>query len=137
MFGIGYIPFAPGTFGTLGTLPLIWYLKSRGQMPYLVCFLIILALGIYACGSASLIFGESDPKEVVVDEVLGVMLAFVFVDFTLLNLVLGFVVFRLLDIYKPLFIHSVQSCKGATGIILDDLLAGLATGLLMSILGAR
>ncbi len=151
-FGLGYLPKGPGTWGTLGTIPVIllfnyfeWTKDAR-----ILFWIALFVLGwictrVYCAArnaEAGAAAGENrdesktDPKEVVIDEVLGFLLIFLFVEISWYYLIAGFAAFRFFDILKPWPIRALDRAgkKFAAGtwaqslfVILDDLLAGLAT----------
>ena len=134
-FGCGYSRIAPGTVGTLGALPLVYYLHTLGAVPYWGATLALTALGVWASAVVARELGNEDPSEVVIDEVAGVLIAvglasgLAFQE-NWLAAGLAVALFRLFDIWKPGPIDSVQSLPHGFGIMADDVLAGLAAGLL-------
>jgi phosphatidylglycerophosphatase A len=134
-FGCGYSRIAPGTVGTLGALPLVYYLHTLGAVPYWGATLVLTALGVWASAVVARELGKEDPSEVVIDEVAGVLIAvglasgLAFQE-NWLAAALAVALFRLFDIWKPGPIDSVQSLPHGFGIMADDVLAGLAAGLI-------
>jgi len=125
-FGSGLAPKAPGTFGTLVALPLVWLLSLAGTAWFIAFLLLGTLLGIYVCGKTAADVGEHDHGAIVWDEIMGFTLAMLFVPVTLGTLVLGFVLFRFFDIVKPWPIRWCdERVHGGLGIMLDDLLAAL------------
>lgn len=131
-FFVGYIPLAPGTFGTL--LGLVVYafvalLKIEVQM---VIFMFCLIVAFSATKNAIKHFGKPDPPQVVIDEILGIWITLLFFEISFKNFFCGFVFFRLFDIVKPFPVGYIdKKLKGEFGVILDDLAAGLmAKGLI-------
>ena len=140
---VGKIPFAPGTFGSvLGVL--IWVLINQIFFPSLLIWGLIIAvltlIGIRAADFYCKKHKKEDAKEVVIDEICGQLLAFLIAEYFLTNLnylslFLGFVLFRIFDIKKPLLIGSLdKKVKGGLGVMLDDLLAGICAGVLLLII---
>jgi len=125
-FGSGLAPKAPGTFGTLVALPLVWLLSLAGTA-WFVAFLVAgTLLGIYVCGKTAADVGEHDHGAIVWDEVIGFTLTMLLIPVTLTTLLLGFVLFRFFDIVKPWPIRWFdRRVHGGFGIMLDDLLAAL------------
>ena len=123
--GLGYAPVAPGTFGSLGGLLLVWAAWRVGG-PWLVPLVAIgvLALGLWAAGVSGPRFSGGDPGAVVIDEVAGQMVALLFLVPSPGLLIAGFLLFRLFDIWKPYPIRRLEKLPGASGIMADDLLAG-------------
>ena len=125
--GAGYAPIAPGTCGTLVAVPLAWALRDLGLAPYLAVTAAITLLGIGAASLADASWGTHDSGRIVIDEVAGYLVTLVAVprgDWR--ALAAGFVIFRVLDIVKPPPVRQVdQRLGGGTGVVLDDVLAGL------------
>ncbi len=131
-FGCGRFPTAPGTVGSLGALPLHFALRALGPVPYWTGVAVVSALGIWASQRVSRLSGEKDPQWVVIDEVAGTLIAMGLVSRRSLAVRLAaMLVFRVLDITKPGPIDKAQYLKPAgLGIMADDLLAGVAAGVM-------
>lgn len=123
-FGIGLIPVAQGTFGTLAGIPLAMALAHVGPMAaaYLLFFFVLLS--IWTSGRSARALEKDDPAEVVIDETAGLLLTLFLLPATGFNLCLGFILFRFFDILKPFPIRRLEKVEGGAGIVLDDLLAG-------------
>ena len=135
-FGTGLSPIAPGTVGTLLALPLWWALADFGWIPYLFIVGCTFVIGIWICGRAAAEVGQHDHSGIVFDEIVGYLVALAAVPFTLWAVVFSFVVFRLLDALKPWPICWLdRHVKGGLGVMLDDLVAGAITALI--VLAAR
>lgn len=141
-FFSGYLPKAPGTWGSLFALLLyvvtVKLVPGEGlmQTPAIrVSWWALLlagastAAGIYSAGKLAQQWREDDPAEVVIDEFAGMFFAVSFVTPNLVGLVAAFVFFRLFDVWKPGPIHSLQNLPGGYGIVLDDVLAGICAAL--------
>ena len=125
-FGAGFIPGAPGTYGTLAALPLILLLNHLGNPFRILCTILFIPLAIWSSGLGGKRLEREDPPEVVIDEVAGFLLTLLFLPVTWLTLSVGFFLFRFFDIIKPFPIGRLeQKVRGGTGIVLDDLLAGI------------
>ncbi|MDQ7006776.1 MAG: phosphatidylglycerophosphatase A [Acidobacteriota bacterium] len=123
--GVGLVPFAPGTFGSLATLPLVLLLWWSGRpLLFLPAVLAVTALGLWSTRRAEQDFGTPDPGAVVIDEVAGMLLAAAALPAGWLSLSMAFVAFRLFDVAKPWPVGRVERWPGAWGIMADDLLAG-------------
>jgi len=123
VFGAGYFPKMPGTFASL--LAIIPYLFWHTNQPiYTIFILIVLLLCIASCRNTEKLFGEKDPKQIVIDEVLGMSIALYMLPYHILHIALAFVIFRLSDIFKPAPIDKVESWPGWMGIVSDDIIAG-------------
>ena len=128
---IGLLPKMPGTWGSIFALPLAWLLYKMGNIPYWVTFIGLTLLGTWACKVYSERVGKEDPDEVVIDEVVGILAVFLFVKPTPLNLLLGLLLFRVIDILKPPPINYLERIPHGIGIMADDLLAGVLTGVIL------
>ena len=123
-FGCGHVPRAPGTAGTLGAIPLYLLVRSGGALVVAAAALIVTAVGVWAAGRVERRLGGKDPQIVCVDEVAGVLVAWIAAPPTLAGLVAGFVAFRVFDHLKPWPARAAERLGGGAGIVLDDLAAG-------------
>ncbi len=133
-FWVGLLPGAPGTFGALFGIPVAIGLRSLGSLTETLSMLVFLALAYWACDIAWRMAGEDDPRWVVIDEVAGLLVSVFgaasgFIDFSL-----GFVLFRIFDVWKPYPICRMERLHGAKGILMDDLLAGVFANLCLRII---
>jgi phosphatidylglycerophosphatase A len=143
--GSGYAPVAPGTFGSAVGVVLYLPLSALGPWLYLLTSLALLSLGVWAADEAERVFARKDDGRIVIDEVVGQLLAlspFVLLDVQAgwLGLVTGFVAFRGFDIWKPGPARwAERRFAGGAGVMLDDVAAGLLSAvvlmLLMGVLG--
>lgn len=130
-FFTGKLPWCPGTFGSLVGLGLAWGLDPLFAGWFLVVFCL---LGFWISDPARRAFHSDDPKEFVLDEVCGMMLAVLWLPKTLGIYLAGFVLFRILDTLKPWPISLVQKSKNPLAIMGDDLLAGIGVNLILRVL---
>jgi phosphatidylglycerophosphatase A len=133
-FWVGRIPRAPGTFGSLAALPLAWLIQFfLGPAILAAAILAVFAAGCWAAHHYVRNFDEGDPGEVVVDEVAGQWIACLLLPPDMLWMYLAaFVVFRMLDIFKPWPISYLdRNIAGGLGIMADDILAGIIAMLLL------
>ncbi len=132
-FGAGFAKKAPGTVGTVMGIP-VYLLTSAGGFPvFVVLTLIFSLLGIYICGETAKALGVHDHPGIVWDEIVGFMVTMLFVPFSWSAVLVGFILFRFFDIIKPWPISYIdRHVSGGLGIMLDDLLAGLFSALLLS-----
>lgn len=143
-FGIGLLPSAPGTWASAATIPFAWALHAAGGFWLLaLATLAVTAAGFWAAALYIEGRADKDPKEVVIDEVAGMMLTLWPLSWGLTaadaepwvwpwpGWVLGFLAFRFLDIVKPGPVGWADRQPGVLGVMLDDLLAGLIAAALM------
>ena len=131
---IGLLPKMPGTWGSIFAIPLAWFLYQLGKIPYVVAFILLTLLGIWASKVYSERVGNEDPDEVVIDEVAGILSVFFFVKPDPLTLFLSLILFRIIDIFKPPPIGILEKIPHGVGIMVDDILAGILTGILLLLL---
>lgn len=125
-FGSGYIPVAPGTFGTLVAIPFFLLLSQVGTVNYVVIVGVMFFSGVWMCNYTSQALGVHDHKAIVWDEVVGYLITMLMAPPTLLAICTGFALFRLFDIWKPWPINLLdKNVHGGLGIMLDDVLAGV------------
>ena len=131
-FGSGLAKKAPGTLGTLAAVPVYWLFAQTGIVAYSLLTVAVTIAGIWICGLAAEKLGEHDFGGIVWDEIAGYLITMWLVPFTWQAMVLGFLLFRVFDIIKPWPIKWVdQKVEGGFGIMLDDVLAGVFSGLLL------
>ena len=141
LFGVGLLPFAPGTWGSLFGLIFFFYvniyLSINAQLFYILLFtIILLAISICYFATKELVDEEKDQKSIVIDELAGVWIAFIPVsgivmmqDFLIYS-ILAFLAFRVFDIWKPYPISFIdKKIKNYLGVVLDDLVAGFYAAL--------
>ncbi len=133
-FGLGRIPFAPGTFGTLAGLPLIWIMAQLGGWPGGTAFFLVsvILVSVWIADRAEGLLDEKDPGCIVIDEMAGYCVAMSLVPVTPVTLVAGFAAFRCFDIIKPLPVRYFEkNFSGGAGVVLDDIMAGVLAALLL------
>ena len=136
-FGCGRLPWAPGTWGTLGGLPFAWGALQFGLGAGLALTALLFVAGLWASARHMDATGEDDPPEIVIDEVAGVSFCLCFAPLTPLGVVAAFLLFRLFDIAKPFPVRRLETAApGAWGVMLDDMAAGLYSGLCLLLLRA-
>lgn len=124
--GSGYLPKAPGTWGTLVGLLLWWPLAGLSLAAYLAAVAVLFIVGVASAGAAEKILDRGDPGVVVIDEIVGVLIALAAVPLHPVAALAGFALFRLFDIAKPFPVGWVdRHLHGGLGIMLDDVAAGL------------
>lgn len=146
VFGLGEMPVAPGTFGTLGGIPVyVGLVLLKKIFPnnmiynsfYFMFLMTFFAISVYICDIAEReIFKEKDPQKVVIDEVLGFLTTLFLINpvgifQTIMAIIIGFVIFRFFDITKIGPIYKSQFFGNGVGVVLDDFLAGVIGNFLM------
>ncbi len=131
-FYVGRLP-APGTLGTLWGVPLV-YLVSFNPWTTLTATAFIFLVGLITSNEVIKMTGDSDPEEVVIDEVAGYVACFLFVEPSLKTYLLAFLLFRIIDIYKPFPVNLFEKIPGAWGVMLDDVVAGVITSFILLLL---
>ncbi len=124
-FGSGYSPIAPGTAGSAVGLVFVWgmsYLNLPGQIAAVV---VVSVLSIIAADIVARSTGLKDPGLVVADEIAGMMLTMIAIPFTLKTALIGFILFRVMDVVKPPPARQFERFKGGVGIVADDLMAAV------------
>lgn len=130
--GIGFIPAAPGTLGTVPAALLVWLLPMPMAIHVLLTVGVTVA-GIIVSGEAEAVLGKKDPGCIVIDEFAGYLVAMAFLPPTPGYVIAAFVLFRAFDILKPYPINKLQSIKGGMGVMIDDLAAGLAANIILQL----
>jgi phosphatidylglycerophosphatase A len=132
-FGVGFLPIAPGTWGSFVALPLAWLIVAEWGIPALAATAVILfALGCWSCTVYERRTNDRDPQVIVIDEVAAQCLVLTVAPLDWSWFLAGFVLFRIADIFKPWPASwADRSVKGGFGIMLDDLFAALYAGALL------
>ena len=141
--GVGYLPLAPGTFGSLVAVG-IFLLLVRATPPnalaavVLVAIVVVTFVGIWAATRTEQLSGRKDPGKVVVDEVAGQFIALfpltLFTRWSILAVIVSFILFRFFDIVKPYPANRLQELHGGAGVMFDDLVAGVYGAVIVSIM---
>jgi phosphatidylglycerophosphatase A len=131
-FYIGNIPFAPGSFGSLIGLPLSFALTGITPAPAVLCTLLFIFFAVYIADVAEKILEQNDPGCIVIDEVAGMMVTLIGLPFNPITVVIGFILFRVLDVLKPFPIRNLDKrIPGGWGVVADDVAAGVIANLLL------
>ena len=131
-FGVGYAPIAPGTWGSMPSVLLAWGLGRAAPTWGVPIAAAACALaGTWAADRAAIRFQAKDPRRVVVDEIAGQLVALAFLPPTPAVLIAGFLLFRAFDIWKPWPADRLEALPGGSGIMADDLMAGLYANLIL------
>ena len=131
----GYLPKAPGTWGSLVGLVLFFLLHTLSLPVYLAVVAGLFVVGSFAAGEAEKILDNRDPGVVVIDEIVGILITMIAVPVTPLTMALGFILFRIFDIAKPFPVNFFdQRFHGGLGIMLDDVVAGIYSLIILQLL---
>jgi phosphatidylglycerophosphatase A len=148
-FCAGFIPFGPGTWGSIVRLLIAYGLIAAFgsdalllQNILIAAGLVSAALGVWASDRAEKIFDRKDASQIVIDEVFGQIISFIFIAPYLAGLgarwrwwmIAGFALFRAFDIFKPYPINRLQGLSGGLGVMMDDALAGVYAAVALSLL---
>jgi len=139
--GVGFIPLAPGTWGSILAAVGIWFIYLLPDLLALELNLALLVLFFplswYTAGKAATINADKDPSYVVIDEIYGMLVCSavcsVVTPMNLLYVIAGFAFFRLFDISKPFPVRNLEKLPGGLGIVADDIMAGVYAGLCLLI----
>ena len=119
---VGYLPVAPGTFGTLVALVVVLLIRPT-LMLHLLLLAVSVVLGVVASSEAERVLDRKDSQHIVIDEFAGYIVAIAFLPLSAGFLIAAFVLFRIFDIVKPPPIRGLQYLKGGTGVMADDIAA--------------
>jgi phosphatidylglycerophosphatase A len=136
VFGVGFIPWAPGTFGTLAALPLFWAMAHLPIPAYIAVLVVLIALASWVSDLAEHLYDDHDLGHIVVDELVGLLTTCIAIPFTWKSAIAAFVLFRLFDITKPQPIRWIDDhVRGGVGVVLDDVAAGVVACVAMHVVG--
>jgi phosphatidylglycerophosphatase A len=127
---LGFVPIAPGTFGSAAGLALFGAVRLSGSAGVeLGAIVVLLAVGVWSGGVAERYFGGVDPAPVVLDEVVGMLITLAFIPVNMLGAIAGFFVFRLYDVIKPWPANRFEALPGGLGVMADDAMAAVYANL--------
>jgi phosphatidylglycerophosphatase A len=129
---VGYLPFVPGTWGSLLGLLLTWFFVPVNWWAVLI-WLLILIIGAVVSTTAEKDLGH-DARPIVIDEILGMGLALLLVPKRIVYYVIAFILFRFFDIVKPFPARQAEKLPGGWGVMADDLVAGVYANVVVQIL---
>jgi len=130
-FGSGYSPVAPGTAGSLVGLALFWAVHHLPLAGQVAATAVAFALGVVSASRVARRLGLEDPGLVVADEVAGMWITLLGLPLTGVTAAAGFVLFRILDVFKPYPARDLERLPGGWGIMCDDVMAGIYANLLL------
>ena len=143
--GVGYLPLMPGTYGSLVGVGIFLGLTQLAKGNGLVAVVLVLIVtvtgaGIWAASRTEELSGRKDPGKVVVDEVAGQLISLfpltLFAQWTIVAVIISFILFRFFDIVKPYPARKLEALKGGLGIMCDDLVAGIYGAVITAIIVA-
>jgi len=123
-FGVGKIPFAPGTWASVAAVPCFWFLIDK-PLALLTVLVVVYFAGVYCSGQYEKQIGEKDPSSAVIDEVLGMGVSLLWIPQQWPFVIVALLLFRIFDIWKPYPVGRLEKLPGGWGIMSDDLLAGV------------
>lgn len=131
----GYFPVAPGTFGSAVALVLVWYLRDLPAIALIFISLALLVIGVWASGQMCQILKRKDASQVVMDEIVGMLITMIGIPVTPYWMLIGFIVFRLLDIVKPSPAkYFDEKVAGGWGVMMDDVIAGIYGNIILHLM---
>ena len=131
-FGVGYTPLVPGTAGSLAGLAL-WLLVRNNIPGQLIISAALVVVGFMVCGRMEKLLAKKDPGVVVIDEVLGMFITLCAIPFSIPTVILGFLLFRILDTLKPFPAGKIQDAHGSLGIMGDDIVAACYANIILNL----
>jgi len=137
-FYLGKVPKIPGTAGTLAGIPVVFLLALWSPLIYMLGTIIVIALAIFVSSAHEARLGVHDGQEIVIDEVVGFVVAMTWLPVTWQSFLMAFVLFRTLDILKPFPIGLLdKKVQGGFGVVIDDVAAGLISNMILQIVYAH
>ena len=132
---LGYVPVAPGTFGSAAGLVVFAAVRWSGSPALELAVIILLfAVGVWSANAAERHFGGVDPAPVILDEVVGMLITLAFLPVNITGAVVGFLLFRLFDVVKPWPANRLEALHGGLGVMADDAMAGVYGNVAMRLL---
>jgi phosphatidylglycerophosphatase A len=129
---LGYVPVAPGTLGSAAGLAVFFLIRSTGSVTLeLAAILVLFAIGIWSGTIAEHYFGGVDPAPVIMDEVVGMLITLAFLPVSVTGAVVGFLVFRVLDVFKTWPSARFERLPGGLGVMADDGMAAIYGNVMM------
>ncbi len=128
---VGYLPWIPGTYASVVTCALVYFVPSTFANLFFcagVVLFSIVCVNLYR-------YEGTDPGYIVIDEFAGMCVTLAGHHITMRNVIIGFVLFRLLDIWKPFPIRWFEGLKGGYGVVADDVIAGIFASMILLVLG--
>jgi phosphatidylglycerophosphatase A len=134
-FGVGYSPIAPGTTGTLLSIPIYLFLSQIPSRLYELTLLTFFFLASWIAEQAQKYWATRDDQRIVIDEIMGFLITMLWIPRTIFFISMGFILFRFFDILKPFPIRRLEKrWKGGFGVVLDDVAAGVYVNIILQII---
>jgi len=134
-FGVGYSPIAPGTMGTILTIPIYLFLSAIPSLLYELTLITSFFFASWVSGYAQKYFGRLDDQRIVIDEMMGFLITMLWLPKTNFSIITGFFLFRFFDILKPFPIRRMEKrWRGGYGVVLDDVLAGIYANIILHLI---
>jgi phosphatidylglycerophosphatase A len=130
VFGVGYAPIAPGTFGSAAGL-LVWWLLPASAVAQAAAIVSLFVAGSWGGNVAERYFGRTDPGQVVIDEVMGMLITLFLNPVGWAGAFAGFVLFRIFDVIKPYPANRLERLHGGIGVMADDAMAAVYANLVL------
>ena len=130
VFGVGYAPIAPGTFGSAAGL-VVWWLLPASPVAQAIAIVTIFIAGSWGGSVAERHFGRTDPGQVVIDEVMGMLITLFLNPVGWVGAFAGFVLFRIFDVIKPYPSNRLERLHGGLGVMADDGMAAVYANLVL------
>ncbi len=134
VFGIGYTVYAPGTIGSLFGLLLYMFIKDLSVVWYVTFIVVLFLIGVLVSDVMEDVYGIKDPSFVVIDEVVGMLISMIAIPYSPLVAILGFLLFRIIDITKIPPLNWLEKLHGGFGIMIDDAVGGLIVNIILQVL---
>jgi phosphatidylglycerophosphatase A len=126
--GVGYVPVAPGTFGSAAGL-VLWFALPHTILVEAITIVVLFVVGSWSGTVAERHFGKTDPGQVVIDEVMGMIITLFVNPVGWRGAIVGFLLFRLADVVKPYPANRLESLPGGIGVMADDAMAAVYANL--------
>jgi len=133
-FFIGYLPLIPGTFGSIAGVGIFCLFGGGNQPVYFLFVFCVMILGLLTSGKAEKLLNRKDPGCIVIDEIMGMLIALSFLPVEPKIVILAFLVFSILDMLKPFPAERLQNLHGAIGVMGDDLVAGVYANIVLQVI---
>jgi phosphatidylglycerophosphatase A len=131
-FHIGDLPVAPGSAASAAALAVAYFVHSWPVL-YIAVGVLFTVIGFMASGQVEKLIGKKDPGCIVIDEAAGIMISFLFIPMTWPVMLTGFFLFRAFDMFKIYPANKFEAMGGSYGIMMDDVMAGIYTNIVLQI----